>query len=181
MEGCRIGHMGHTSESRMASVSVVALIQNDRKTIESPLIMVRQMGSRLWGPVAGGIDDVDASLEDAVLRELREEGNILPNEVVLRQLANTRLFPDQHKKRVGIVYEGYLLSPLPLEGRTTVSTETDWIKPWRIEDLADFLTGERTDLYRPEFNMALLNWWARDKWPVFRELDGISFASWLGK
>lgn len=125
----------------------------------SQLLLARQKGSQQWGPVAGKLGWGE-TLRQAAWRELAEETNLTQKEIVLHPGHRLQLTPIIRPQgaSLGFIFEGHLRKDLPPEGYVPESKETDLVRQFSIQELVDLL-HEPESIYRPDFNLGLIDGW----------------------
>lgn len=139
------------------SVSIAALIENrleyDRGFLAGGLIMVEKKGSGLLGFIAGHLEKEDAL--SGILRELNEEANLKPENVILNKKPEVFVLPNVKKTSVGLAFRGETTKPINMSGYEPKSDEIALVKPYAVNELLD-LIHEPEKLYKPDFNLAFL-------------------------
>lgn len=122
------------------------------------LLLVRQRERQTWGLVAGRLKTRETPVE-AMWRELEEETNFTPKQIVL-QSAHPHLVTQirEEEDSFGLIFRGNLKANLPPEGLRPTSEEIDLVKQFPISNLVD-LVHDPESIYRPDFNLELIRNW----------------------
>lgn len=157
------------------------------------LILVQQTGEEKWGIIAGKYEYPPSkvsieTLWQSTLREMQEETDISPNQLVLPRLLGNLYVPRIDRLSMGFVYEAAIKGDFERFDeafKPTNSQEIEVVKGFTIEEVLKLVSDENL-IYRPEFNLGLLKFWAFDRisdkyWPW----EGRKFAdsiaeSWTG-
>lgn len=141
-------------KERWPTTTSVALIIRNR---DRSLLLVRKKDSGQWGLPAGGLLG-EERLEEAARRELMEETGLGPDDVTNFGCPRVLDIPGETKTSVGLVYVVSMKEPLPREGVVPDSDETELVRPFTNDELAELLrTPER--IYKPGFNIPAINYW----------------------
>lgn len=125
----------------------------------STLLLVRQRESQKWGLVAGKLEKRETP-EQALWRELWEEANLTPDQIVLRSIHNPCLITQirEEEDSFGLIFRAHLKDDLPPEGYKPQSEEIDLVRQFSVDDLVDLVHNPKS-VYRPDFNLVLIKDW----------------------
>lgn len=161
------------SESAPVSLSAGLLLETGDE-YSSPharrLVMVRQAQGSQWGIVAGKFifqpqENVMETILQTAFREMEEETGLGGSELTHWHFLGHIYIPRKSKLSLGFVFEA-MLSGEPdrlTHGYTPPnSAEISQVRSFSIDEVLELL--KKTSLiYRPEFNVQLLKFWAFDR------------------
>lgn len=160
------------SESASVSVSAGLLLETGAENSSSHarrLVLVRQAKGGKWGIVAGKLifqpQNITETAFQTALREMREETGLGAFDLTDWWFLGNIYIPRQTKLSLGFIFEA-IVSGKPdrfAEGYVPARAfEIAEVKSFEIEGVLKLL--EDTSLiYRPEFNVQLLKYWAFDR------------------
>jgi len=160
---------------------------------EKRLILVKQAVEGKWGIIAGKYEYLPSqglkeTLWQSSLRELQEETDIAPNELILASLLGNLYVPRINRLSMGFIYRAAIKGDFDRFDQTykpTNSHEIEAVKGFTIDEVLKLVSDENM-IYRPEFNLGLLKFWAFDRisdkyWPwEGREFADSVAESWTG-
>ncbi|MBX4205974.1 NUDIX hydrolase [Candidatus Microgenomates bacterium] len=137
------------------------------ETQSNGLVLVRQYGTKFWGPIAGRLKEKEL-FDDALLRELVEESGMRVNDIENIVRWDTPYVSELKKDKMGMVYKAMCrLSDNEINNLIPLaSQEISEVRVFSKSEIYDFIlgtSGNNRKLYKPEYNMRNLIRWMLSK------------------
>lgn len=152
---------------RVSVSSSLILTTLETSLLNRRILLVQQAVDGEWGIVAGKLNfDPQSNLvetaSEIIIRELSEETDVQEEELEYFSFEGNLYIPRQDKLSLGFIYSAYIKQSLDRFKNGYIpqnSSEIRQVKSFSIDDVVELVNSPR-HIYRPEFNIPLMRFWA---------------------